>query len=246
MATETTNIGLVKPADTDFYDVDVFNQNSDKIDAEIAKKSDSSHKHTTDDISGTLPISKGGTGGTTKEAAQSMLGILTADEIANLYVWKKYPGEPGGHTDTEVTDAVLASKSSLYGSNFGAVYYGDSYTFDGETFTLTNRKQITFSSTANDTTNMAKLDSVKGKYVSPGSIGGKRIYFIPSDATIKKKSVATVPFSTTQYVVESATELVSNNGAMEYAAAKSKSLYPTDGEDSSDGYYYVYHKQLGE
>ena len=34
----TTNYGLKKPESTDFYDIDDFNYNSDKIDAELVKK----------------------------------------------------------------------------------------------------------------------------------------------------------------------------------------------------------------
>ena len=38
MATETTNFGFKKPAETDYYDVTVQNDNWDKADQEIKKR----------------------------------------------------------------------------------------------------------------------------------------------------------------------------------------------------------------
>lgn len=40
MATQTTNYNLTKPAQDDYYDVDVFNDNSDKIDAALKAQDD--------------------------------------------------------------------------------------------------------------------------------------------------------------------------------------------------------------
>ena len=41
MANYTTNIKLVKPLDTDFYNIDVFNDNADIIDTQIKQVKDS-------------------------------------------------------------------------------------------------------------------------------------------------------------------------------------------------------------
>lgn len=38
MATTTTNLGLKKPEQTDFYDVSIFNENMDAIDEEFEKR----------------------------------------------------------------------------------------------------------------------------------------------------------------------------------------------------------------
>lgn len=45
MSTKTTNLNLIKPAQNDFYNVDDFNNNMDKIDEAIVGKSDTSHTH---------------------------------------------------------------------------------------------------------------------------------------------------------------------------------------------------------
>lgn len=59
MATQTSNFGFIKPDVNDFYDVQVQNENWDKVDEEMGK---------------TLPISKGGTGSTSATAALTNLG----------------------------------------------------------------------------------------------------------------------------------------------------------------------------
>ena len=43
MATNTTHYGLEKPAQTDVYNIDVFNDNSDKLDAALFDKSDNTN-----------------------------------------------------------------------------------------------------------------------------------------------------------------------------------------------------------
>ena len=74
MASYTPNYNLKKPAQDDFFDVDDFNENSDKIDTALNNKADKNLSN----ITGTLPISKGGTGATTASNALSNLGIDTA------------------------------------------------------------------------------------------------------------------------------------------------------------------------
>lgn len=56
MAEQTSNLGLIKPDVNEFYDVNVQNQNMDIIDEQLG---------------GTLPISKGGTGATSAAAART-------------------------------------------------------------------------------------------------------------------------------------------------------------------------------
>ena len=74
MASYTPNYNLKKPAQDDFFDVDDFNENSDKIDTALNNKADKNLSN----ITGTLPISKGGTGATTASNALSNLGITTS------------------------------------------------------------------------------------------------------------------------------------------------------------------------
>lgn len=45
MPNYTPNLNLKKPLQEEFYNVDVFNENADKIDAEMAKKANITHKH---------------------------------------------------------------------------------------------------------------------------------------------------------------------------------------------------------
>lgn len=45
MATKTTNYGLTKPEGSDFYDIDVHNENSDIIDAQLKKLYDAKTDH---------------------------------------------------------------------------------------------------------------------------------------------------------------------------------------------------------
>lgn len=75
MATLTDNLGLSKPAKTDYYDITEHNSNLDKIDEAVAGKAAASHTHTLDNLDGTLSISKGGTGATTAEGVFNSLGI---------------------------------------------------------------------------------------------------------------------------------------------------------------------------
>ena len=61
MSTKTTNYNLTKPAQTDYYNVDDFNNNFDIIDTEL--KANTNHTHTASSITGgVLPVSRGGTG----------------------------------------------------------------------------------------------------------------------------------------------------------------------------------------
>ena len=59
MAEQTTNFGFTKPDVNEFYDVQVQNDNWDKLDEELG---------------GTVPISRGGTGSTSATAALTNLG----------------------------------------------------------------------------------------------------------------------------------------------------------------------------
>lgn len=54
MADKTKNYGLTKPTTEEFYDINVQNQNMDKIDEQLKKKYDSDNKPTPEDI-GAVP-----------------------------------------------------------------------------------------------------------------------------------------------------------------------------------------------
>ena len=59
MSYKTPNFGFVKPEPSEFYDVQVQNENWDKVDEQLGS---------------TLPISRGGTGSTSATAALANLG----------------------------------------------------------------------------------------------------------------------------------------------------------------------------
>lgn len=69
MATNTTNYNLVKPAYTDTADIMDINDNMDTIDAKL--------KELEDEVTATVPVSKGGTGATTAGGARENLGLGT-------------------------------------------------------------------------------------------------------------------------------------------------------------------------
>ena len=71
MSTQTSNYKFEKPDVNEFYDVQVQNENWDKVDEQLKNIAGISHEHDVADISGTLPISKGGTGATSAAAARS-------------------------------------------------------------------------------------------------------------------------------------------------------------------------------
>ena len=56
MATNTTNYNLIKPADEDFYDIAVFNNNSDVIDSTLKSISDNVNTKTNKAVTGTITL----------------------------------------------------------------------------------------------------------------------------------------------------------------------------------------------
>ena len=86
MATKTSNLNLTKPAQGDAYDVDDFNSNFKIIDdyagttqtnLKIMNNNINNHRHNLSDseITGILPVEKGGTGATTASNAIKNLGL---------------------------------------------------------------------------------------------------------------------------------------------------------------------------
>lgn len=66
MATKTKNFNLIKPEATDFYDIEEFNGNADKIDAALKDIRDE-----------TRPIEHGGTGSKNQTGAANQLGVYS-------------------------------------------------------------------------------------------------------------------------------------------------------------------------
>ena len=76
MATYTNNYNLKKPAETDFYDIEDFNGNTDIIDSALDDKLNCDFSNVS---GGAVPIANGGTGATTAENARNNLDVAKRD-----------------------------------------------------------------------------------------------------------------------------------------------------------------------
>ena len=94
MSTLTENYNLIKPASSDNVNIQDINDNMDAIDAALFGKANSVHTHaqsditgltehthalTDDRITGTLPVSKGGTGATSTNQALKDFGFKSGE-----------------------------------------------------------------------------------------------------------------------------------------------------------------------
>lgn len=90
MVNKTSNFGFAKPDVNEFYDVQVQNENWDKVDEELKN----ANNLDLENIGGTLPISKGGTGSTSATAALANLGAAKSSHK---------------HTATDINGGTLSS-----------------------------------------------------------------------------------------------------------------------------------------
>lgn len=183
-------------------------------------------------INGVVPISKGGTDATTVVGAQENLGILTPDEIVNLYVWKKYDSNPETYVETERTEISITSKVDGV-SSYYSVKYADSVTINNGVLELVDLKTLSSPTTSN-------ITDVKGKYCRSTVTENSPIFYVDSDATFTTKKSGLI-----NYIVASSGKLVTVPKMLQFVASKDEDTYPSNGEHT-DGYWYVYHKQLGE
>ena len=73
---QTTNYKLNKPDPEDYYNINDQNANMDVIDTELSGRAQKNHQHGAGDIaSGTLPVSRGGTGQASLSAARNAMGL---------------------------------------------------------------------------------------------------------------------------------------------------------------------------
>ena len=77
MSTLTENYNLIKPASSNNVNIEDINNNMDAIDEALNNKSENTHGHQLADsnITGILPVSKGGTGASDAIGAKANLGI---------------------------------------------------------------------------------------------------------------------------------------------------------------------------
>lgn len=85
MSTKTSNLGLTKPALSDAADITAYNSNWDILDTQVSNIKNKVDNLSTDveDLNGTLPISKGGTGATTASQARANLGAAPSNHTHN-------------------------------------------------------------------------------------------------------------------------------------------------------------------
>ena len=73
---QTTNYKLNKPYPEDYYNINDQNANMDVIDTELSGRAQKNNQHGAGDIaSGTLPVSRGGTGQASLSAARNAMGL---------------------------------------------------------------------------------------------------------------------------------------------------------------------------
>lgn len=103
MANQTLNFGFTKPEINDVYDVNVQNENWDKLDEELG---------------GTVPITRGGTGSTSATAALANLGAAksnhkhTATDInSGTFSSDRFPVIPISKGGTGAADSSKAREN---------------------------------------------------------------------------------------------------------------------------------------
>ena len=153
-------------------------------------------------------------------------------DLLNLYTWKKYANEPV-YTATEVDSAQVGIKLS---GVFTVTYSQEISITDGEV-SLVDEQEIEITGTTD-----TNLETIKGMFVKFGS----KIHRIHDDADFSTKTSGSGTGITTTLYADSATLITAEvPEPLKIVAAADRSAYPTSGEHT-DGYWYEYHKRLGE
>lgn len=179
------------------------------------------------DIYGPVGLEHGGHGGETLAEAQANLGIITLEELPNLYIWQKY-------TPTKSDTAALLG---VFMTASCSVDYADSFAVTEDGVSLVDEQTLEVSSSFDD----EDLEILLGKY-SITSTG--KLFFIHSDSGFKTKTSGSGTGLHTNLYATRVTHITDGTVAG-YVASKTTDTYPSPGE-YTDGYWYKYHKQLGE
>lgn len=163
------------------------------------------------------------------------LGTVLTGDIPNLHIWKKYSVDPNKYTEQDVQSAEITFDTG--NSTYLAIDYGDGATVVDNAITLVgNVTRVSPKNTGNPNEDLAVL---KGKYIH--TVMHDTYYFIPSYATFTLKNEKDL-------YVNNAVKITVGAGAgsfIGYAASTENNTYPTNGQHT-DGYWYVYAKQLGD
>ncbi len=149
-------------------------------------------------------------------------------DLINLHIWKKYTANPAM---TETTKTGVDS-TSVVNANANLEYADEISVVDG-VISLVNPKTV--KATSDDALEAAIL----GKYIyAPRQ---SAYCFVPENATAGARTV----LSTNTYYVSPLVVLAAGGEKVGLIADPSRDAYPDNGEHT-DGFWYEYHKQLGE
>lgn len=126
MATYTQNINLKKPDPSDFYNIEDFNGNSDKIDTFAKTASDhiankqNPHNVTLDQIltagggdGSVVPVTAGGTGANNAASARTSLGVPPTSHAVNAATYGKGSASVFGHV--KLSDSIEGTNKAASG-----------------------------------------------------------------------------------------------------------------------------------
>ena len=228
MANKTTNYGLTKPLQGEFYDVNVPNSNMDIIDTEL-KRVDSKVNEVDTSLQTVIPHveRKDNPHGVTAE----QVGLVPLAELANLYVWKKYEDNPSYVESTVDKRAIGVITTSTNNCN---ITYASEVSVTNGTISLVNP-----TSTKITNATVSSFDVVKGKYLDDGS--GGIIYVYPS-STI---TISSGTYVSTVYATEASIITAGERTPLGLVSSNEIGAYPNNGQHT-DGYWYEYQSKLGE
>jgi hypothetical protein len=127
MATYTQNINLKKPDPSDFYNIEDFNENSDKIDVFAKTTSDhiankqNPHNVTLDQVltasggggGSVVPVTAGGTGANNAASARTNLGVPPTSHAVNTATYGKGSASVFGHV--KLSDSLEGTNKAASG-----------------------------------------------------------------------------------------------------------------------------------
>ena len=148
MATYTKNINLKKPDQSDFYNVDDFNKNSDKIDTFAKNASDhiankgNPHNVTLEQVlteygGSVVPVTAGGTGANNADTARENLGVPPTSHAVNAPTYGKGSESVFGHV--KLSDSFEGSNKAASGiaaSEYALGYLAKVVLYGLEAFTF--------------------------------------------------------------------------------------------------------------
>lgn len=115
MATTTTNLGLTKPSQDDFYDVDIFNANADKVDSAL-KVINTTATITAASWTGTsAPYSVDVSNASITGSAREIVGayINPSATLAQMQAWNEAGFIGGTNTAGKITLKAIGKKPTI-------------------------------------------------------------------------------------------------------------------------------------